>query len=292
MSTSDMTGFPKKGDLDLIGLDPFYRIQSQEPDGGVLGGNLRGYGAVDLQGGRSASSQVASGQYSVAIGYGNTSSGANTTSIGNSNISSGAGAVSIGESNVSSGTYSICIGSSNSAQNSYSAAIGSGNTASGSYSFVTGKDGSSFGILGRRVHSSGYFASIGDAQKSTILLRMQTSNNTATTATTDGGAGSTVNQLVLQDNQAIAFDGFLVAKQQSSTNTAMWTVQGLIYRGSGAASTTLVTSSVTAVSNTPAWTDPTLAADTTNGCLRLQVTGAAATNIRWTSTIDTSEVTY
>jgi hypothetical protein len=40
-----------------------------------------------------------------------------------------------------------------------------------------------------------------------------------------------------------------------------------------------------------AW-DVTLTADTTNGGLKIEVTGAAATNIRWVATVNTSEVTY
>jgi hypothetical protein len=35
-----------------------------------------------------------------------------------------------------------------------------------------------------------------------------------------------------------------------------------------------------------------ITADTTNGALDLQVTGAAATNIRWVATIEWAEVTF
>ena len=33
-------------------------------------------------------------------------------------------------------------------------------------------------------------------------------------------------------------------------------------------------------------------ADTTNGSLRLRVTGAATTSIRWVATVETAELTY
>ena len=55
---------------------------------------------------------------------------------------------------------------------------------------------------------------------------------------------------------------------------------------------TLVVGNVNLVSNTPSWGTPTLAADTTNGGLRVQVTGLAATNIQWTAVIETTEVIY
>jgi hypothetical protein len=35
-----------------------------------------------------------------------------------------------------------------------------------------------------------------------------------------------------------------------------------------------------------------LTADTTNGGLKIEATGAAATDIRWVATVNTSEVTY
>jgi hypothetical protein len=68
-------------------------------------------------------------------------------------------------------------------------------------------------------------------------------------------------------------------------------VEGLIRREATAGTTTLVASTVTAIDNTPGWT-LALSADTTNGGLAVTATGAAATNIRWVATIQTSEVTY
>jgi hypothetical protein len=68
-------------------------------------------------------------------------------------------------------------------------------------------------------------------------------------------------------------------------------VKGLIRREANAASTVLVNSALTVLDNTPAW-GLALTADTTNGGLKIEVTGAAATNIRWVATINTSEVTY
>ncbi|HSG20442.1 MAG TPA: hypothetical protein VLA31_06695, partial [Burkholderiaceae bacterium] len=68
-------------------------------------------------------------------------------------------------------------------------------------------------------------------------------------------------------------------------------IEGLIRREANAASTTLVASTVTAIDNTPGWT-LALSADTTNGGLAITATGAAATDIRWVATVQTSEVTY
>jgi hypothetical protein len=65
----------------------------------------------------------------------------------------------------------------------------------------------------------------------------------------------------------------------------------LIRREGSAGTTTLVASTVTAIDNTPSWA-LALSADTTNGGLKIEATGAAATNIRWVATVQTSEVTY
>lgn len=294
MPTSDMNGFPKKGDLDLLGVNPSGVISSQVADGGVIGGVPRGTGAVDLQNTRTSKDQVASGAYSVTLGSNNTASGSNSVCLGgNSNISSGANSTCLGgNGNTSSGLYSTVGGSASTASGDYSFAFGDNCTASGNYSFVTGQDASSFGIIGRRASSAGAFANDGDAQKSIFITRAQTSNGTATVLTSDNTAGGTNNQLILQNDQAIAFDGMIAAKQSGSTNSAAFTFQGLIYRGANAASTTLVTSSVTTVSNVPAWTVPALSADTTNGGLAITVTGVAATGIRWSGFTDTTEVIY
>ena len=66
----------------------------------------------------------------------------------------------------------------------------------------------------------------------------------------------------------------------------------MLVRGTGAGTTSLVNSATTVIDNTPAWGGVTLSADTTLGGLKIEVTGAAATNIRWVCNLDTSEVIY
>jgi hypothetical protein len=75
--------------------------------------------------------------------------------------------------------------------------------------------------------------------------------------------------------------------QDFATSEGEQTIDPLL----GTASTVLVNSATTVLDNTPLW-GMALSADTTNGGLKIEVTGAAATNIRWVATINTSEVTY
>ena len=97
-------------------------------------------------------------------------------------------------------------------------------------------------------------------------------------------------------NSSFRFKGSIVAKQSGSTNTASWDVDGLIVKGATHADTTLVIGNVSVVSNAPVWGTPILSAytDAFNGVggLRVQIQGAAATNIQWMAILETAEVIY
>lgn len=92
-------------------------------------GNARGSGAVDLQIGRNAATQVASGaQATIGGGRRNTASGSNTTIAG-------------GQSNTANNTYNtVGGGGSNQATGNNSSTVGGGfnNNCSGSYSTIAG----------------------------------------------------------------------------------------------------------------------------------------------------------
>ena len=113
-------------------------ILAQQPDGTATGGNIRGQKAVDLQMQRSSPSQVASGQYSTAIGNANTASQLSSTAIGSQNISSSPGSTAIGWLNTASGLISTAMGYYNFATGEHSTAIGWANTAIGNKSLALG----------------------------------------------------------------------------------------------------------------------------------------------------------
>ena len=299
-------------------------ILANIPDNTATGGNKRGAGAVDLQLNRASASQVASGTNSFTAGISCTASGAQgAAAIGDRNISSGVfsftsgglstasnqGSTALGQQCTSSALYSFSVGLQNTASGQSSFVSGGQNTASAIYSFAHGYNSAASGeasfafgvsattnsVNGR--FSRGYgrgagFGPQGETQKSDFFLSVRTTGNTATTVTVAGGAASTTNQVILLNDSAFRFKGTIIGKQSGSTNVAAWDVDGIIVRGANAASTTLSLGNVTLVQNTPAWGTPTLAADTTNGGLRVQVTGAAATNIQWTAVIETTEVIY
>ena len=237
-------------------------------------------------------SNTASGDSSISLGFNCTSTSDRSIAIGESCTASAASTVSIGASNTSSAAYAVGIGYLNTSNQSNSIAIGRSNIAKSQNGFAFGLQASVNSVIGRQSYASGQEGTAGDAQASKFILRERTTGNTATTITTDSGAASTTNQVILSNQSAYRFKGSIVGKQSGSVNSAVWDIDGFIVRGANAAATTLNISNVTLVQNTPAWGTPTLAADTTNGGLRVQVTGAAATNIQWTAVIDTTEVIY
>ena len=281
-------------------------LTRQIPDGTVTGGNKRGENAVDLQTLRGSAVQVASGGNSFAGGRYNTASGGDSACFGTSNTASGnlgsfssgwistaSGQVSVamGFGNVASGIYSTSFGNSNTSSGQTTFTCNSNNIASGTNSFVAGYNGNDFGIVNRQVFSSTLGVN-GDSQKSTLILGKRTTDTTATFLTVQNNAVAANTQLTLQNNNSIRFKGTIIGRQSGSTNTSAWDIDGIIQRGVGAGTTTLLIGNVNVVQNTPAWGTPTLTANTTLGCLTVSVTGALTTNIQWTCIIDTTEVIY
>ena len=259
----------------------------------------------------------------VAIGQSSEATSSNAAALGFNSVASGLGSLALGNVSRSSGTQSISLGDSYaSGADSFAAAIGNNTStygatgansiamgyrakATGSYNIVLAKEGSATGtystIIGGTAGSDngawGKFvfpsSFLNGGQQGLFVLREATTDATASTLRTNGGAAGTTNQVILPNNSAYAFHGTIVARQQASTGTASaaWKVEGLIRREGSAGTTVLVNSATTVLDNTPAW-GMALSADTTNGGLKIEVTGAAATNIRWVATINTSEVTY
>lgn len=236
--------------------------------------------------GSNTSSYGAKGGNSVAFGY-----------LANASASSSI-AISAGNGATASATGAIAIGGRNfglTASGAGSCAIGDNVTATTEYAFAFGHRSTSV-IYGKMAYASGYFAALGDAQTGTSVLRTATIDATASVLTSSGAAASTTNQIILPNNSACAFTGTIVARQQAAggSNFAAWEIKGGIIRNGTAATTSLGSFNINTLSKTAgasAWTIA-LTADTTNGGLAITVTGAAATNIRWVATVQTSEVTY
>jgi len=244
--------------------------------------------------GSNSSAYGAKGTDSIAMGDRCVASSTSSVAIGDSAVSSGGWAISIGTNTTASANRSGCFaGLSTTASGTYAVTIGGTyGSAEASDSIVLGSYGVA-SVIGKTVFGTVGFNSVGLAQTGVSTLVSDTTDATPEALTTNNTAPGTDNQVILPNNSAYAFSGIIVARQQASggTASAAWKIEGLIRREANAASTTLVASTVTAIDNTPGWT-LALSADTTNGGLKIEATGAAATNIRWVATVQTSEVTY
>jgi hypothetical protein len=219
-------------------------------------------------------SNTASGQYSfVGGGIGNTASGSSSSAHG-------------GSLNTASSNFSVVCGGADSVANSL-------------YGFISGgRLGSTRNIVGYHVFpacSAPIVGSIGRTQSALLLLGRQTTDATATVLSSDNNAAGTTNQVILPNNSAYSFSGEVIAGVTGGGNTARWTINGAIKRGANAASTAMVgTATVTMTHNdagAAAWA-VAVTADTTNGGIKVEVTGAASTTIRWVAKINTTEMTF
>jgi hypothetical protein len=143
-------------------------ILGDKPDGTIIGGNLRGYGAVDFQTNRNGQNAIASGTFSfIGNGQNNTASGLRAVVVGGSSntASSTDAAVAGGDQNVSSGGGTFTMGFSNSASAEASAAIcGRNALADRANTFV---------------QATGRYGTNGDAQTVRTSVRNKTSTATA-----------------------------------------------------------------------------------------------------------------
>jgi len=238
-----------------------------------------GAGAMALGG------SYASGTDSFAAAIAN-----NTASYG----ATGANSVAIGYQGKATAFGAVSLGRGTQATANYSLASGLNTVASASYGVALGYEATTY-TQTSIAFSAGSFSGIaGQHQARIFVLRTRSTDATPKVLVSDGGSsGSTNDQIILPNNSAYAFHGTIVARQQASQGTACaaWKIEGLIRREGSVGTTVLVNSATTVLDNTPGW-GMTLSADTTNGGLKIEVTGAAATNIAWNGNIHTSEVTY
>jgi len=247
------------------------------------------------------SSYGATGANSIAIGYQSKATNADAVAIGDRNVASGASSIALGRS-VASGSNSVAIGLLSDATAQGAIALGNGYTFNGAqatfYNSIAIGQGSLSDKIGKVAVSGAAFSSSGDGQHGIFVLRVATTDATATPLITgpdylNSYTADGENQVILPNNSAYFFSGTCVARESATDGTDMgaWEFKGCIRREANAGTTTLVSSTIDEFSAPTGWSIA-LSADTTNGGLAVTVTGAASTNIRWVATVHTSEVTY
>jgi hypothetical protein len=269
------------------------------PHGVVVGGgNNQATGAYSFIGGggdagTATNRNVASGDWSfVGGGIKNVASGIASSILGGGTDGTTAGG------NTASGTGSIVIGYSSSATNSNSITIGRQSASDASRAIALGAFATTRGIAANMVFAACYgpiVSTQGVSQSALLVLARQTTDATATALTSDTNAASTTNQVILPNNSAYYFKVRVIAGVTGAGDTKAWTLEGAIKRGAGVGTAAIVGTVTTTVIATDAgaatWA-VTATADTTNGGLKITVTGQAATTIRWVAKAETVEMTY
>lgn len=165
------------------------------PDNTPLGGNVRGANSIDLQLGRGAATEVASGILAIILGGGsNTASGFGSIVVGgSSNLSSGQWAfIGGGETNTASAPNSVVVGGNNNSNNGVRGFLGGGDTnqilALGTDSVVCGGSGNTANNVGSVV-GGGY----GNSATATMATVAGGESNTASNSYSlvAGGFGNT-----------------------------------------------------------------------------------------------------
>ena len=247
----------------------------------ISGSYVSGNGGIACNIGNNTSTYWARWTSSIAIGSQAQATNTGSVAIWSSTSSTWTGAIAIwGTASFGSSTASwqssIALWDSCNATDFWAVAIWVGATAA---------------TRGKFAFSWGFAA--GTSQHWRYVLQADTVDATPKVLTTYNAAAASNNQVIVSASSAYAFSWLVVSRQKTTDGTASaaWEVKWLIIKWASAATTTLVTSSVTAISNVPGWT-LALSADTTNGCLAITFTWAAATNIRTVANIQASEVVY
>jgi hypothetical protein len=235
----------------------------------AVANNTSSYGATGAN--TIAIGQFAKAAQTNAVALNGTASRVRSIAIGSTSSATGTNATAIGYLTTAVGS-ALAIGVDANAQHGYSAAI------------LRGKSEQQ----GKMAFSGMFFGTKGDAQGSTFVLVADTTDATATSLTGNNLSASTNNQIVAASDTCITFSGTVVAMQNGAQSYGSWEVRGLLVNDGG--TTTLPVFNISEIGSS-GW-KLNLYADNTNNALNVQVTGVAATNIRWVANIATAEVTY
>lgn len=125
-----------------------------------------------------------------------------------------------------------------------------------------------------------------------VVLKALTVDTATAVLTTDGGAATAANSLVLSNNRAMSIEGIIIARATNNL-TVKYAVSATVRRGSNASATQLVgTPSITrlhADQSTGEWATPTLSVDTTLGAAVITVGNTPTRTVNWEARLRVSQ---
>jgi hypothetical protein len=140
-------------------------------------------------------------------------------------------------------------------------------------------------------HGSYAFGTVAASQREEYVLGRTTTDATTTQLTCDGGLPSAETRINIDDDSAYVFSALVVGRATATNDvSAGYKIEGVIDRNAGTVAF-VGTPVVTVLAEDNAAWDCVAAADNTNKALLINVTGAAATNIRWVASVRLVKVT-
>jgi len=215
--------------------------------------------------------------------------GARSIQIGSNASCSAIDGLAFGNGCKSSGSGSIAVGNQSSTPNSNSVALGT-NCSSGAIQTFSLGNRAKATVISEIAFASFMRSVTGDRQKSTILMAIQTTDNTATELSC---LGSGTSRCVLDDSSVYKMEVSLMGVNIADLSEVF---QGTytcgIKKDTTSASTAFVGSGLVSVLDAanPAGWAVAISADTTNGALKILVTGANSKTIEWFAKIETIKI--
>lgn len=245
-------------------------ILGPAPDSAAAGGNKRGAGAVDLQINRASASQVASGVDSIILaGVSNTASGTNAVASGNATRATADNSAAFGDASRATAAAALSMGKSTQATGEASLSLGSQSSTRGTANAVALGAGAASGLA--------------DRQGRIIPFQASTTTATPEEMTSDGQTAGAGNRIAIPNYGAFKIRIEIVAYDLNSDDCKSWEIKALAKQVTGTASAFVGTPSVTVEfgdTGASAWT---VAVSISGTVIRIQVTGAASTSIKWTA---------
>lgn len=254
----------------------------------VVGGENNLVSGAESFVGAGDGNQIDSNQSVIGGGEGNTIIGGTSVEsfIGSGNgstINAAPNAViGGGQSNIVTAQYGAVLGGASNAVSGVTGSVlgGTGNIVSGIGASISGGRQATADKYGQRAFSSGRFSAQADCQQSDLIWRITTTDAVITEAFLDGATL----RASIAVNRGIAFSILVIARDLAGITVA-WQVLGAIQSNAGTVGlSSAVTTTVIGDGGGAAWAvvgGVTVDADNVNDSLRVRVTGAAATTIRW-----------
>jgi hypothetical protein len=157
--------------------------------------------------------------------------------------------------------------------------------AAGSNSLAIGDSAYAY-LAGQIAYASGSFATAGDAQAATYILRNVSSSNTLVELYLDGSS----DRLIIPANKTWAFYILLAGHRTGTSQSATYEWRGSLRKDATSGTLRLLNLNKTTIAKDDTTWDADVTVETLNGVLRIRAKGNTGQTVRWVAKVTTVEV--